>query len=139
MIYPINNKFDFWRNMKKITTLIIAFSMFGSLYADDHKKEKREHPNKLMSAKECMETKAGIKWFLGAADNVFEDIKKYGDSKDKSWNDKKWADAIAMSSLAANYSEVYDVWCKDMINHRMKMRMHDSYRDHTQKKTKKKD
>ena len=28
--------------MKKITTLIIAFSMFGSLYADDHKKEKRE-------------------------------------------------------------------------------------------------
>lgn len=26
--------------MKKITALIIAFSMFGSLYADDHKKEK---------------------------------------------------------------------------------------------------
>jgi len=27
--------------MKKITALIIAFSMFGSLYADDHKKEKK--------------------------------------------------------------------------------------------------
>ena len=31
-------KYNFWRNMKKITALIIAFSMFGSLYADDHKK-----------------------------------------------------------------------------------------------------
>tara|TARA_B100001939_G_scaffold6915_1_gene6372 strand:+ start:43 stop:237 length:195 start_codon:yes stop_codon:yes gene_type:complete len=50
--------------MKKISTLIIAFSMFGSLYADDHKKEKREHPNKLMSAKECMETKDGIGWLI---------------------------------------------------------------------------
>ena len=30
--------------MKKITTLIIAFSMVGSLYADDHKKEKKRAP-----------------------------------------------------------------------------------------------
>ena len=63
--------------MKKITALIIAFSMFGSLYADDHKKEKREHPNKLMSAKECMETKSGIGWFLESADSIFNDIKKW--------------------------------------------------------------
>ena len=51
-----------------------------------------------MSAKECMETKSGIGWFLSTADDVFEDIKKHGDSKDKSWNDEKWADAIALSS-----------------------------------------
>jgi hypothetical protein len=25
--------------------------------------------------------------------------------------------------MAANYSTIYNVWCKDMINHRMKMRM----------------
>ena len=122
--------------MKKITALIIAFSMFGSLYADDDKKEKREHPNKLMSAKECMETKSGIGWFLGSADSVFKDIKQYGDLKDKSWNDEKWVEAIAMSSLAANYSEIYDVWCKDMINHRMKMRTHGSHEDHVKKKKK---
>ena len=122
--------------MKKITALIIAFSMFGSLYADDDKKEKREHPNKLLSAKECMETKSGIGWFLGAADSVFKDIKQYGDLKDKSWNDEKWVEAIAMSSLAANYSEIYDVWCKDMINHRMKMRTHGSHEDHVKKKKK---
>ena len=122
--------------MKKITALIIAFSMFGSLYADDDKKEKREHPNKLMSAKECMETKSGIGWFLGSADSVLKDIKQYGDLKDKSWNDEKWVEAIAMSSLAANYSEIYDVWCKDMINHRMKMRTHGSHEDHVKKKKK---
>jgi len=125
--------------MKKITTLIIAFSMFGSLYADDHKKEKREHPNKLMSAKECMETKSGIGWFLGAADGIFEDIKQFGDSKDKSWKEEKWADAIALSALASNYSTVYDVWCKDTINHKMRMKMHDSHKGHMKEKKQKKD
>ena len=125
--------------MKKTTALIIAFSMFGTLYADDHKKEKKEHPNKLMSAKECMETKDAIGWFLESADSIFNDIEQNGMKKDKSWNDKKWAEAIALSTLASNYSTVYDVWCKDMINHKMKMRMHDSHKDHMKEKKKKKD
>jgi len=92
--------------MKKITALIIAFSMFGSLYADDHKKEKKEHPNKLMNAKECMETKDAIGWFLESADSIFNDIEQNGMTKDKSWNDEKWANAIALSALASNYSTV---------------------------------
>ena len=125
--------------MKKITALIIAFSMFGSLYADDHKKEKKEHPNKLMSAKECMETKDAIGWFLESADSIFNDIEQNGMTKDKSWNDEKWANAIALSALASNYSTVYDVWCKDMINHRMKIRMHSSHKEHTKEKKQKKD
>ena len=125
--------------MKKITALIIAFSMFGSLYADDHKKEKREHPNKLMSAKECMETKDAIGWFLESADSIFNDIEQNGMTKDKSWNDEKWANAIALSALASNYSTVYDVWCKDMINHRMKIRMHSSHKEHMKEKKQKKD
>ena len=122
--------------MKKITSLMIAFSMFGSLYADDQQKEKREHPNKLMSAKECMETKDAIGWFLESADSIFNDIEQNGMTKDKSWNDEKQANAIALSTLASNYSTVYDVWCKDMINHRMKMRMHDSHKDHMKEKKK---
>ena len=125
--------------MKKISTLIIAFSMFGSLYADDHKKEKREHPNKLMSAKECMETKDGIGWLLESADSTFSDIEQNGMKKDKSWNDKKWAEAITLSTLASNYSIVYDVWCKDMINHRMKMRMHNNHKDYMKDKKHNKD
>ena len=28
-----------------------------------------------------------------------------------------------LADMAANYSEIYDVWCKDMIAQRMKMRM----------------
>ena len=54
-------------------------------------------------------------------------------------NDEKWADAIALSTLASNYSNVYDVWCKDMINHRMKMRMHGSHKDNMKEKKQKKD
>ena len=113
--------------------------MFGSLYADDHKKEKKEHPNKLMSAKECMETKDAIGWFLESADSIFNDIEQNGMTKDKSWNDEKWANAIALSALASNYSTVYDVWCKDMINHRMKIRMHSSHKELMKEKKQKKD
>ena len=120
--------------MKKIIGLIIAISMAGFTYADDHKQEKKEHPNKIMSGKECMETKAGVAWFLSAADNVFDEIKEYGDMKDKSWNDRKWAEAISLSDLAANYSTVYNVWCKDMVNNRVKMRMKENYKDHNKKK-----
>ena len=125
--------------MKKISGLIIAISMAGFTYADDHKQEKKEYPNKIMSGKECMETKAGVAWFLSAADNVFDEIKEYGDMKDKSWNDRKWSEAISLSDLASNYSTVYEVWCKDMINNRMKMRMKEHYKDHKMKKDKKKD
>jgi hypothetical protein len=35
---------------------------------------------------------------------------------------KKWGEVIALSDLAANYSTVYDVWCKDMMRKRMKSR-----------------
>ena len=125
--------------MKKISGLIIAISLSGFIYADGHKQEKKDHPNKIMSGKECMETKAGVAWFLSAADNVFDEIKEYGDMKDRAWNDIKWAEAISLSGLASNYSTVYDVWCKDMINNRMKMRMKEHHKDHNKKKDKKKD
>jgi hypothetical protein len=129
--------------MNKISGLIIAVSLSGFAFTDDYKKEKKDHPNKIMSGKECMETKAGVAWFLSAADNVFDEIKKYGDMKDKSWNDRKWAEAISLSDLASNYSTIYDVWCKDTINNRIKMRMKeyhkDHHKDHSKKKDKKKD
>ena len=50
--------------MKKITTLIIAFSWWVPCMRMIIKKKKRT-PNMLLSAKECMETKSGIGWFLG--------------------------------------------------------------------------
>ena len=125
--------------MKRVKALIILISMAGFTYANDHKLEEKDHPNKIMSGKECMETRAGVAWFLSAADNVFDEIKEYGDMEDKAWNDRKWSEAISLSGLASNYSTVYEVWCKDMINNRMKIRMKEHYKDHKMKKDKKKD
>jgi hypothetical protein len=123
--------------MKNLLALVIIISISSNIFADHHKegdKSKRENPNHLMSFKSCMETKAGIGWFLSAADDVFDDIKVNGEEKDKSWNDKKWIEAMALADLASNYSTVYDVWCKDMINHRMKMR--ENRMNHKKQKTK---
>ena len=123
--------------MKNLLSLLIIISISFNIYADHHKEEnklKRENPNHLISFKSCMETKAGIGWFLSAADEVFKDIKVNGEEKDKSWNDEKWIEAMALADLASNYSTVYDVWCKDMINHRMKMR--ENRMNHKKQKTK---
>ena len=38
-------------------------------------------------------------------------------------NEEEWAKASFLASQAAHYSTVYDVWCKDMINKRVKMGM----------------
>ena len=123
--------------MKNLLALVVIISISSNIFADHHKegdKPKRENPNHLMSFKSCMETKAGIGWFLSAADDVFDDIKVNGEEKDKSWNDEKWTEAMALADLASNYSTVYDVWCKDMINHRMKMR--ENRMNHKKQKTK---
>ena len=123
--------------MKNLLALVVIISMSSNIFADHHKegdKPKKENPNHLMSFKSCMETKAGIGWFLSAADDVFDDIKVNGEEKDKSWNDEKWIEAMALADLASNYSTVYDVWCKDMINHRMKMR--ENRMNHKKQKTK---
>ena len=123
--------------MNNLLALVVIISISSNIFADHHKEEdkpKRENPNHLMSFKSCMETKAGIGWFLSAADDVFDDIKVNGEEKDKSWNDEKWIEAMALADLASNYSTVYDVWCKDMINHRMKMR--ENRMDHKKQKTK---
>ena len=123
--------------MKNLLVLAILISISSNIFADHHEegdKSKRENPNHLMSFKSCMETKAGIGWFLSAADDVFDDIKVNGEEKDKSWNDEKWIEAMALADLASNYSTVYDVWCKDMINHRMKMR--ENRMNHKKQKTK---
>ena len=123
--------------MKNLLALVVIISISSNIFADHHKEEdkpKRENPNHLMSFKSCMETKAGIGWFLSAADDVFDDIKVNGEEKDKLWNDEKWIEAMALADLASNYSTVYDVWCKDMINHRMKMR--ENRMNHKKQKTK---
>ena len=108
--------------MKNLLALVILISISSNVFADHHKegdKSERKNPNYLMSFKSCMETKAGISWFLSGAEEAFDEIKEYGGEKRKSWNDNKWNTAMALADLASNYSTIYDVWCKDMINHKM--------------------
>ena len=109
--------------MKKFIILPMVF--FSSIMiADGHNKSDKNakervlnHPNFLLSYKECKETKDGIGGLLSAADAIWKEIEMNPE------NEKKWAEATVLADLAANYSTVYDIWCKDMINKRMKMRM----------------
>ena len=72
------------------------------------------NPNYLMNRKECKEVKAGVAGFLMMSDGIWEEINKDPEDKDK------WAEVMALSSLASNYSNVYDVWCKGLTRHGMK-------------------
>ena len=114
------------------------------MIADDHKSLEKSpvdrftnNPNYLMSFKECKETKEGISGLLALSEVVWKEIEANPE------NDEKWMEVAILADLAANYSEVYDVWCKDMINQRMKMRkMADKkkyMKDHKHKEKGKKD
>ena len=72
----------------------------------------------LMSKKECEETKSGIRDVLGIADYLFKENEKnnslkQSEEKRKLKEEELLGGAIAFSQIAANYSIVYDVWCKD--------------------------
>ena len=95
-----------------------------SVLADDHmssqknmKEKFMENPNYLMSFKDCRETKDGILGLLALNDSIWKEIEENPE------NEEKWLEVSLIADLAANYSTIYDVFCKDMINHRMKLRM----------------
>ena len=104
--------------------LLLTLSLFLSLgmVADHHKnkaeesKEGPKNPNHLMTFKQCKETKDGVGGLLYLADKAWEEIEEDPENEDK------WGEAMILANMAANYSTIYDVWCKDMINQRMKMR-----------------
>ncbi len=104
-------------------TMTLSFFLCFTLVADDHidKKETMKdkfmnNPNYLMDFKECKEMKDGIFGLLSLGDSVWKEIELNPE------NEEKWLEVSILADMAANYSTVYDVWCKDMINHRMKMR-----------------
>ena len=72
------------------------------------------NPNYLMNRKECKEVKDGVAGLLLMSDGIWEEIKKDPEDKDK------WAEVMALSSLASNYSNIYDVWCKGSAHLGMK-------------------
>ena len=63
------------------------------------------------------EIKDGVVGLLSLSDSVWKEIELNPE------NEEKWLEVSVLADMAANYSTIYNVWCKDMINHRMKMRM----------------
>ena len=109
--------------MNKLIVPLMVLTLSGSVFADNHKSNKdldgshKNHPNHLLDFKQCKKTKDGVAAFLVMADKAWIEAKENPD------NDKKWAKASFLASQASHYSTVYDVWCKDMVNKRVKMGM----------------
>ena len=78
------------------------------------KERMMNNPNYLMNRKECREVKDGVAGLLSMSDGIWKEIEKNPEDKEK------WAEVIALSSLASNYSNIYDVWCKSLAHHGMK-------------------
>ena len=108
------------KNFLLTTCLFVSLTVI----ADDHETSEKSpadrftnNPNYLLSFKECKETKEGVAGLLALSEAVWKEIKANPD------NEEKWMEVAVLADMAANYSEIYDVWCKDMIAQRMKMRM----------------
>ena len=109
--------------MRKFFLIIGVFLSVGIL-ADGHKSNEKSakdrfanNPNHLMDFKECRELKDGIGGLLALNDSIWKEIEMNPE------NEEKWLEVALFADLAANYSEIYDVFCKDMIAQRMKMRI----------------
>ena len=109
--------------MRNLFLIMGAFASLGML-ADGHKSSEKtakerfaDHPNHLMDFKECREMKDGIAGLLALNDGIWKEIEANPE------NEEKWLEVSLVTELAANYSEIYDVFCKDMIAQRMKMRI----------------
>ena len=96
--------------MKKI--FLLAFIMIFTMpFANAANHE-------LLDEEACKETKEGIGVFLWVAKNLFEENEKNKNTmqteEERKANEKELlGGAIAFSQLAANYSTVYEVWCKN--------------------------
>ena len=62
------------------------------------------------------EIKDGVVGLLSLSDSIWKEIELNPE------NEEKWLEVSVLADMAANYSTIYNVWCKDMINHRMKIR-----------------
>jgi len=101
--------------MKHVLLFVIAIACANLSLADHHPKtaqfDARQHY--LLDGIDCKKVKDGVGSFLAVADDLLGEIKQQGKEKNKKWQDKKWREASFFSNLAANYSTVYQVWCKN--------------------------
>ena len=115
------NKFEviFMKNLIIIFSFFLCFAVVADSHKDSEKTMKDKfmnNPNYLLDFKTCKEVKDGVSGLLSLSDSIWKEIELDPE------NEEKWLEVSVMADMAANYSTIYDVWCKDMINHRMKMR-----------------
>jgi hypothetical protein len=121
--------------MKKYIFITSLFLSIGMVSADDHKEKGQKinklsnHPNYLLSPKECKETKEAIGGLLLMSDKIWKELEKHSEHYGEEWTEKEWAKASFVASTAADYSIVYDVWCKDMMAMRTKMMLKKKMKD----------
>ena len=103
--------------------VLFGFFLCLTVVADDHKDREKamkdklmNNPNYLLDFKTCKEVKDGVFGLLSLSDSIWKEIELNPE------NEEKWLEVSILADMAANYSTVYNVWCKDMINHRIKMR-----------------
>ena len=115
------NKFEviFMKNLIIIFSFFLCFQVVADGHKDNEKTMKDKfmnNPNYLLDFKTCKEVKDGVSGLLSLGDSIWKEIELNPE------NEEKWLEVSVMADMAANYSTIYNVWCKDMINHRMKMR-----------------
>jgi len=102
-------------NMEMSGKNVVVINLDENMEMPGKTKERMmNNPNYLMNRKECKEVKDGVAGFLLMSDGIWKEIKKDPEDKDK------WAEVMALSSLASNYSNIYDVWCKGSAHLGMK-------------------
>ena len=102
-------------NMEMLDKRAIVIKLDENMEMLGKAKEKIiNNQNYLMSREECKEVKDGVAGLLSMSDGIWKEIEKNPADKEK------WAEVIALSSLASNYSNIYDVWCKSLAHHGMK-------------------
>tara|TARA_A100001037_G_scaffold306453_1_gene351655 strand:- start:1500 stop:1775 length:276 start_codon:yes stop_codon:yes gene_type:complete len=65
-----------------------------------------------LSKKDCAELSKDTLGLMAAADHFFRETEKHQNVESKEYKEA-WEGAIIFSELSANWSTVYDVWCKD--------------------------
>ena len=96
--------------MRNFFLIVGVFLSVGNL-AEGHKPSEKStkdkydnNPNHLMDFKECRELKDGIGGLLALNGGIWKEIEMNPE------NEEKWLEVSLVADLAANYSEIYDVF-----------------------------
>ena len=92
--------------MKQYIFITSLFLAMGVAHADDHKEKGQKmnklanHPNYLLSPKDCKETKEAIGDLLLKSDKIWKEVEKHSEHYGKECTENEWAKASFIASTA---------------------------------------